>query len=237
MERLFSRVATRLFAVGEAQRKQVQTVFRLSDRRVGTIRNGVTVPPIAGGTAFRERLQTGPRMLIGTIATLIRQKGLGDLMQVARRVRDLGCDVQFVVVGEGHLRAELEAQRRALGLDDTVLLTGWVTDAASFALPAFDIFFQPSLWEAMSVVILEAMAAGKPVVATRVGETPYIIEDGIDGLLVDPMDVDAMASTLVRLIDDGALRERLGAAARRKVAQRFSVEQMTRAYEQAYLSA
>jgi glycosyltransferase involved in cell wall biosynthesis len=235
MERVFSRGADRLFAVGQVQRRQIRDVHHLPERRVGVILNGVT-PPAKGTPEFRAKLKTGSRILIGTIATLIKQKGLSDLMRVAARVRELGYDVQFVVAGEGKLRPELEVERHALGVDDMVLLPGWVTDAADVALPAFDIFFQPSLWEAMSVVILEAMAAGKAIVATRVGETPHIIEDGVDGLLVNPGDVDGMASALVRLIADADLRRRLGDTAKRKVNERFTVEHMTHAYEQAYLA-
>jgi glycosyltransferase involved in cell wall biosynthesis len=116
-----------------------------------------------------------------------------------------------------------------------VELTGWVTHAADVALPAFDVFFQPSRWEAMSVVILEAMAAAKAVVATRVGENVHIIDDGRDGLLVNVQDIDGMASALTRVIADGGLRARLGDAARRKIEQQFTVGHMTRAYEDAYL--
>jgi glycosyltransferase involved in cell wall biosynthesis len=115
-----------------------------------------------------------------------------------------------------------------------VILTGWLTDAAVRALPTFDIFFQPSLWEAMSMVTLEAMAVGRPIVATRVGEAPAILEDGQDGLLVDPRDVTGMTSALLKLITDPALRLRLGETARRKVAGRFTVQEMTRAYEAIY---
>jgi glycosyltransferase involved in cell wall biosynthesis len=235
MERVFSRIADRLIAVGEMQRRQIQGVYRLPDRRIATIWNGVTLPTDAGDPAFRDKLGAENRILIGTIATLITQKGLGDLLEVAKRIRASGRKALFVVVGEGHLRAELEAKHRQLGLDDIVVFTGWVTNAADLALPVFDIFFQPSLWEAMSVVILEAMAAGKPIVATRVGENPEIIEDGIDGLLVPPKDIDAMVAAIERLMDDAALGLRLGRAARAKVEQRFTVERMTRAYEQVYL--
>jgi glycosyltransferase involved in cell wall biosynthesis len=158
-------------------------------------------------------------------------------MRVARKVIDGGHKARFVVVGEGKLRAELEALARSLGVENDVLLTGWVPHAAQTALPHFDVFFQPSLWEAMSMVILEAMAAGKPIVATRVGENPHIIEEGVDGLLVDPKDVDGMAAALVRLIGDEMMRRRLGSAGRRKVVERFSVAHMTRAYEEIYLGA
>jgi glycosyltransferase involved in cell wall biosynthesis len=237
MERIFSRMPDRLLAVGEMQREQLMSVFGFSDRRIGTIFNGVTLRNATGDGAFRETIGAGDRILVGTIATFIEQKGLRDLLTVAKLLRDRGHRVLFVVVGEGHLRSELEAQRHQLGLDDSVVFTGWITDAADVALPTFDVFFQPSLWEAMSMVILEAMAAGKAIVATRVGENPRVIQDGVDGLLVAPKDLDGMASALGRVVEDAALRARLGAAARRKVEERFTVEHMTRAYERVYLEA
>ncbi len=190
--------------------------------------------PDSSADSFRARVGGENRILVGTIATLIEQKGLRDLLAVARRFRDAGDHVRFVVVGEGYLRPELEATRRELGLDDTVVFTGWVPNAAESTLPDLDVFFQPSLWEAMSVVVLEAMAAGKPIVATRVGETPEILEDGVDALLVERGDIGGMAAALGRLIDDPCLRSRLGRAARQK-AERFTVANMTRAYERVYL--
>lgn len=235
MERMFSRLADRLIAVGDVQRSQVRAVYRLPDHRIRTIWNGVTWLSGSGDSTFRTRMGADNRIVIGTIATLIPQKGLGDLLDVAKALRDAGRKALFVIVGDGKLRGDLEAKRRELGLEDTVVLTGWITNAADVALPTFDIFFQPSLWEAMSVVILEAMAAGKPVVATRVGENGEVIDDGVDGLLVQPKDIAGMAEALGRLIDDPTLRVRLGAAARRKVEQHFTVEHMTRAYEEVYL--
>jgi len=116
-----------------------------------------------------------------------------------------------------------------------VILTGWVTSAADVTLPSFDIFFQPSLWEAMSVVTLEAMANGKPVVATRVGEAPNVIENGVDGMLVDAKDIGGMAAALERLIVDPALRRTMGETARQTVERKLTVDHMTRAYERAYM--
>jgi glycosyltransferase involved in cell wall biosynthesis len=235
MEGLCSRLASRLFAVGEVQRAQLRKVYRLADRSIGAIWNGVLLPGLPGSQSFRARVDAEHTLLIGTIATFIEQKGLHDVMRVARRLRDRGFDARFVIVGEGKLRGELEALRAALGVDDVVHLPGWVSYAADTALPAFDIFFQPSLWEAMSVVTLEAMAAGKPVVTTRVGEAPHIIEDGVDGALVPPADVEAMTDALAGLLSDPPLRARMGAAARAKVERQLTVEHMTRAYEQVYL--
>jgi glycosyltransferase involved in cell wall biosynthesis len=110
-----------------------------------------------------------------------------------------------------------------------------VPSAAEVAVPTFDIFFQPSLWEAMSVAVLEAMAAGKPVVATRVGENPHIIDDGVDGMLANTGDIEGMAGALGRLIDSPDLRRRLGEAGAAKVARQFTVAHMSQGYEQMYL--
>lgn len=234
MERIFSRLADRLIAVGDVQRRQIQALYGFSDAQISTVWNGVSLRSGSDASSFRCKLDAENCILIGTIATFILQKGLGDLLDVAKAIRDSGRKAIFVIVGEGQLRAELEAKRKLLGLENNVVFAGWMANAAEVALPAFDIFFQPSLWEAMSMVILEAMAAGKPVVATSVGENSKVIEDGIDGLLVQPRDISGMAAALGRLIDDAALRVRLGAAARAKVEQRLTVEHMTKAYEAIY---
>lgn len=234
IERICSRIVHRLFAVGEVQRKQIQAVYGLPDHYIGTIYNGV--PTLLGreDPVFRQKVGAENCVMIGTIATLIAQKGLTYLLDVAKVTQESGRKVVFVIVGEGHLRAELEAKRDHLGLQRSVVFTGWVKNAAEVALPAFDIFFQPSLWEAMSMVILEAMASGKPVIATRVGENSRIIEEGINGLLTKPMDVPEMAAALGRLIDDAALRMKLGQAARKTVEHRFTIQHMVNDYEAVY---
>ena len=234
-ERIFSKLANRVFAVGEVQRQQLMAVYHFPEEKIGRVWNGISPLPSCHDGSFRLRVGAENRILIGTIATLIEQKGLRDFLAVAREFRDAGDRVRFVIVGDGHLRPELDTIRRELGLDDTVVFTGWVLNASEVALPAFDIFFQPSLWEAMSIVILEAMAAGKAIVATRVGENPFVIEDDVDGLLVEAGDIDGMTAALGRLINDEKLRKRLGKAAARKIAEQFTAEHMTRAYERLYI--
>lgn len=241
MERVFSLLTDRLIAVGDVQRKLLQATYGFRDQSIKTVWNGVVSPPAAvERSRFRSQLDAEHSVVVGTIATLIEQKGLHDLLQVARIVKDaggFGRSVKFVVVGEGGLRKELEARRAQLGLEDSVVFTGWMTDAARVALPAFDVLFQPSLWEAMSVVVLEAMAEGRPVVATRVGENPRVIEHGVDGLLVDATDVHGMAAALGSLIQSETLRRQMGQAGRRKFEQHFTVDHMARAYEQVYADA
>ena len=238
MEKMFSRVANQLVAVGEIQRQQIRRVFGFSERRLGMVWNGV--PPAAAvqpgaADAFRRQIGAADRLVIGTIATMIEQKGLRDLLAVAAQLRDLRDRVCFVVAGDGHLRSELEGLRRELNLDDMVCFPGWVANAAQAALPAFDVFFQPSLWEAMSIAVLEAMAAARPIVATTVGENGSVVEDGRTGLLVPSRDVGAMAHALRGLIDDAERRRQLGAAALARFASHFTVDHMVRRYEQLYL--
>jgi glycosyltransferase involved in cell wall biosynthesis len=236
MERVSSRFADRLVAVGQVQREQIKRTYRLSDRAISVVPNGVQLPASCDADpAFRRSIGADGKILVGTVSHLIPQKGLHDLLAIARRVRDARQDVHFVVVGGGDLREELERQRDDLGLNDTVTFTGLLTNAASRALPSFDIYFQPSLWEAMSVSLLEAMAAGKSIVSTNVGEAPHLIEQGKEGFLFTPRDVEGMADTILVLVQDHRLRRETGDAAARKVAQRFTTDHMTRAYEEVYL--
>jgi glycosyltransferase involved in cell wall biosynthesis len=233
MEALFARAADRLIAVGWEQRQTIQSTYRLPTARLGVIWNGIQLKTPESGAAFRTEWRTGDRLLVGTIAKLIEQKGLDQLLTVAARCKQFGHRMQFVIVGEGPLRSTLEQQLRGLQLEDTVHITGWVANAALRALPAFDVFFQPSRWEAMSIAVLEAMANSKAIVATRVGDNARVIEAGISGVLVEPGDLDGMVEALTQMKDQ-ALRRRLGAAARSRFEQHFTIEPMVRGYQNVY---
>jgi glycosyltransferase involved in cell wall biosynthesis len=234
LERFGSGVADLLVAVGDEQRKQLIGAFGFRGDRVVRVWNGVAFAPPAGSGTLRRQIGADNRLIVGTIATLIEQKGLFDLLQVARRLRDRGARLHFVVLGDGVLRPRLESARSELGLDEIVTFAGWIPDAAQVGLPAFDVFFQPSLWEAMSIALLEAMAAGKAIVATRVGEAPHMVRDGIDGLLVEPRDIEGMCGAIMRIVEDPGLRRRLGSSAAAAAACRFTVEAMARAHEAIY---
>jgi glycosyltransferase involved in cell wall biosynthesis len=234
IEKAFSRFADQLVAVGDEQKGRIMAALNVRDRSIATVWNGVPVsqqelPSVLGG-----RYREPGRLVIGTACTLIEQKGLTHLLDVAHSLKQKGRQVTFVVAGEGHLRRELEEKRARLGLDEDVIFLGWTDNASRTFIPYVDIFFLPSLWEAMSVVVLEAMEAGKPVVVTNVGENSRVIADGIDGLITEPRDTDGMTRALDRLILDPHLRERMGASARAKVHSQFSVGRMVAAYEGLY---
>lgn len=233
MERGASRIVDRLIAVGRNQKQQLLSSYGIAEGDIDVIWNGVPERPAADATEFLRRIDARGRLVVGTLAKLIPQKGLSDFMLVARRCRSFGMSCLFVLVGEGPLRSDLERQRCELGLESEVILTGWVDDAASVALPAFDVFFQPSRWEAMSIAVLEAMAAGKAIVATGVGDNSFVIDHDRTGQIVDVGDVEGMASAL-RLMTDPGVRARLGAAAQQAFSERFTLDRMVRAYETLY---
>jgi glycosyltransferase involved in cell wall biosynthesis len=138
-----------------------------------------------------------------------------------------------VLVGDGPLWAELEELARSLGLGGAVLFAGYRPNPERF-LAAMDVFVLPSRAEAMPLVIPEAWAAGRPVVASRVGGIPELIEDGKTGLLIEPGDVDGLAVRLRRLLADPPAARELGRAGRELARTRYDVTAMTGAYDRLY---
>ena len=141
------------------------------------------------------------------------------------RLMAMGHDMHLSIVGDGPLRPELEHLVRTHVLTDRVTLTGAIPDPAPF-YDAADLVVSASHWEGLPYALLDGMAAGKPVVATRVGGVADLIEDGKDGLLVEPGDVVALAEAIVRTLSDEPLRKRLGAAARKKILERYTLKSM-----------
>lgn len=222
-------------AVSSVQRGNISQLYGIPDGRMKVVWNGVDRQALGSVPEFIQRYRDQGRVVIGSINTLIEQKGMFDLLEVAARLKQQGAGKHvFVIAGEGHLRAPLEARCRELGLEDDVVLLGWVRDAARVMMDHIDIFFQPSLWEAMSIVLLEAMAAGRAIVATRVGETPLVAGDGSSALLVDAGDIPAMTDALGGLLASAERRDALGQAAAGRYAQDFTAQAMAERYMALY---
>jgi glycosyltransferase involved in cell wall biosynthesis len=156
--------------------------------------------------------------IVGNVARLAPQKDHATLLEAARFLPE---GVRVVIVGDGELREELE--RRADGLP--VELTGARDDVPEL-LASFDVFAFPSLFEGLCLAVIEAQAAGVPVVATPVGGIRETVVDGETGLLVPPRDPAALAAAIRRLLDDRDLARRLADEARRRVRERYSEERM-----------
>lgn len=234
LERLFLHLPDRLVAVGEAQRGSILETYGLLPERVSLVRNGVADAMPCASTSDSDRIRRGAGVVVGTISTLIEQKAVDHLLNAVRMLVDEGLEFRLVVVGDGHLRQRLENMSSELGLQGYVEFLGWIDNAASRVLPWLDVFVQSSLWEAMSIVVLEAMSCSCAVVATRVGDNPYVIEHGRSGLLVAPSRPDELAAALRRVIEDAGMRKRLGSEARQDYAARYTASHMCRAYEALY---
>jgi glycosyltransferase involved in cell wall biosynthesis len=185
--------------------------------RIAVVYNGVA--PASAEPATLD-LPAG-RKVVGEIARLAEVKGQRTLVRACAEL-----DVSVVLVGAdleqgGAYRRLLEREAAALGMADRVTFTGYRADASAL-LRAFDVLALPSTIEGLPLVVLEAMAAGVPVVATPVGGVGELVRDGETGLLVPPEDPEALAAALRRLLDEPETAQRLAEAARAQVAERFS---------------
>lgn len=198
--------------------------FVLSPKKVRVIHNGIPLDSF-----LRTRRPAPPHLgskgkpVLLTLARLHAQKGLGYLIEAAALLPD----ATFAIAGEGPDRAALEAQARALGLADRVIFLGQRQDVREL-LAGCDAFVLPSLWEGLPVSILEAMAAGKPVIASEIPGNDEAVVHGITGLLVPPRDPVALADAIRSVVADPALAARLGTAGRERAEQEFSVDTMVR---------
>jgi glycosyltransferase involved in cell wall biosynthesis len=165
--------------------------------------------------------------IVGNVAALVPHKGQRHLIEAAAVVVRGIPDARFVIAGEGELRPALERQIRDHHLEKHVFLAGFRPDILSVH-KAFDVFVMSSVTEGLGTSLLDAMACGKPIVATTAGGMPEVVVDGTTGILVPPRDHDAMAAAIMKLLGDESLRRRMGAAGQARVADRFSVERMVR---------
>jgi colanic acid/amylovoran biosynthesis glycosyltransferase len=163
------------------------------------------------------------------VGRLVNLKGQSLLIAACAELVRQGRPVQLTLVGEGPKRTELEAQAGSLGLGDRVRFTGAVGQDDIRALySSADVFCLPSFAEGLPVVLMEAMASGVPVVSTRIMGIPELVEDGENGLLVAPGEVDPLAEALSRLLDDREFASRLAARGRERVLAEFDVNASAR---------
>ncbi|MFP5379999.1 MAG: glycosyltransferase family 4 protein, partial [Vicinamibacteria bacterium] len=184
--------------------------------------------------AARESLGIPPDALaIGCVTRLMPSKGNQYLVEAAPQVLARHPHARFVLVGEGELQADLEAQAAALGLGDRFRFAGFQRDVAA-ALSAFDLVAFPSLWEGTPLTAFEALAMGKPIVATDADGLLDILTDKRDALIVPKRDAAALADALCTLIEDPALAASLGAEAAR-TGERYDIAAFVRKMERLYV--
>ena len=171
--------------------------------------------------------------VIGCVAGLEERKGHQYLLEAAASLKADGMKLQYKIAGDGPLRARLEEKTVSLGLRHEVQFLGFVTDTAAF-FSSIDIFAMPSLYEGLGVAALEAMAAAKPVIATRVGGLVESVLDDVTGVLVPPRDPAALASAIAKLARSPVLAQSMGQQGRERVRRHYSMEKMALQNESYY---
>jgi len=224
VDRAFMRGAAAIIAISDAVRR-FHIRAGLPAEKLVTIHYGLDELPAAPSELTPEDAGVPSGVpLVLAIGRLIEQKDHATLLDAFALVRRDHADARLAILGWGRLESATKARVRALGLDDVVLLPGRVEPSAW--LNRAEIFAHSSRWEGFGIVLLEAMLAGLPVVATRVSAVPEIVVDGTTGLLTPVGDAPALAAALGQLLADPQRRRALGDAGQRRAREEFSVARM-----------
>ncbi len=229
IERLLASVTDMLISVNEGDRLRLISEGIISPQKTTTIHNGIEVRdfPVGVdiGTTKRNLGIESEGPVVAQIGRLSEQKGPLYLLEAAAQISQVRSDVTFLMVGEGPLRAQIEARAKELGLSNNLLLPGWRSDVPAI-MSCVDVVVLPSLWEGLPYVVLEAMASAKPVVATAVNGCRELVRHGQTGLLVPPADSRALAEAVLTLLNDRETAVQMGEHARQLVEKSFSLDRM-----------
>lgn len=239
LERLFAALTHKIITLTERGAEE-HLAFGVGKReQFITIPSGVDLQRIGAKPTDhsdgKDKLGLPPTCpLIGTVGKMVPVKGHAVLIAAAGKVVRAFPTAHFVIVGEGPLEEELRQQQRRLSLEDHLhFVKAWGEEAWAW-MASFDLFVLPSLNEGMGRVLIEAMAFGKPVVASRVGGIPEIVLDGKTGVLVPPKDPKRLAEAIIRLLSDRDRCRQMGEEGKKRMDERFSSEAMVTQIDRLY---
>ncbi len=224
------RLATHVFVNTEKVAERLIRARTVPRERLTVIPNGVDLGRFTPGPNGSHRSGS---IMIGTLANLRLEKGVEDLVRAVALIRARYANARLVVWGDGPLRPHLDALIGSLGLDGIVELRGSTMEPER-VLRELDIFVLPSLSEACSNVLMEAMATGLPVVATNVGGNPALVQDEVTGLLVPPNDPAAIAKAIIRLIEEPGFAATLASQGLARIRTGFGMDMMLKRVESLY---
>ncbi len=237
-ERLTFALSDRIVCVADALAQDLTKRSGRDPRKIQVIRNGVDLEAfdpktVDGSTVRREFGLEKDTPLIGIVGRMTPQKGHMDLLTALVQIKAAVPTVRVLIVGDGPLRAELVQFTRSRSLEDRCIFAGMREDIPTI-MGALDVVALPSLSEGLPFILLEAMAMGKPVVATRVNGISEVVEDAVTALLVPPRAPTMLAEAIIALLINQELRSKLGAAARQLVERRFGLQRMIYEVERLY---
>ncbi len=239
-DRLTFRLCDRAIAVSDAVRRKLIDDGYPDESRLEVIYNGVDLSRFYIGKRA-QHIVTGPPavygpMIVGTVARLSPEKSLETLIRAMLKVTRVFPKARCIIAGDGPMSESLQKLAAELGLEESCIFTGYRDDVPSL-LSVMDVFVLTSTVEGLPTSLLEAMAMGKPVVATRVGGVPEIVEDGNSGILIEPGDEKRIAEAIITLLKDRDMRRCMGMAGRERVKNNFDLNLTTKRIEELYLKA
>lgn len=237
LERLFAfYIFDRIIAVSESVKRFAYEVGGIPKEKIKKVYYGINLSDIKvdKNKDFKQELGIGKDApLIGCIGRLVKQKGHKYLIRAAKRVIETFPQAKFLIVGKGKLDKKLKKLVKRQDLDSSVIFTGFREDIHSI-IDRLDLLVHPSLWEGFGLVLLEAMAMGKPIVATNVGGIPEVVKNKETGILVSAKDSKVLAKVIIHLLKDRSLAARLGEMGKLTFKERFQADKMAEEIERIY---
>jgi len=236
--KVISRRSDAFICVSKEDRRRMIEIEGVDPAKIVLVPNAISAPAPDddddGGGDVRAELGLEPDdPVVGTVCVLRPQKALDVLLRAAQLLRAEFPRLRLVIAGNGPERERLEAMTAEIGLDGSVDFLGQRNDVPAL-LSAFDVAVSSSDFEGTPLAVMEYMAAAKPIVATRVGGVPELIDHGVNGLLVEPRDPAALAASIAQLLRDRDYGETLGARARERQRKEFDIEAAVRRIERLY---
>lgn len=241
LERLAAGLTDKLIVVARRDREHGLALGIGHPRQYEVVHSGIDIGQFSqngqGREALRQALGFEPgHRVVGTLSCLKPQKAPLDFVRAAAAAHAQDSELRFFIAGDGELRPQVERLARELGLGNDVLkLLGWRTDVPEL-LRAMDVFLLTSLFEGLPRVVLQAMAAGVPVVATAVDGTPEVVEDRRTGLLIPAGQPERAAAAVLELTRDPTLRQECVRRGRERIDKRFEIREMVQSLDRIYLS-
>lgn len=239
VERFLARFTRAIVVLSDSQENDITKKYRVAPRsKVNVVPLGLDLARYAAAERFSGTLRQSLGFdrdvsVVATVGRLVAIKDHGTFLKAAARVLETRPEVRFVIVGDGETRANLEDLAAELGISHAVHFTGWIRDMCT-VYPDVDILVQSSVNEGTPVSVIEAMASGCCVVATRAGGTGDVLSDEENGLLVPIGDVDRLASAVLRVVENSPMRRAFGERARNS-AKRYDSQRLTSDIERLYL--
>ncbi|MBW8010461.1 MAG: glycosyltransferase family 4 protein [Chloroflexi bacterium] len=234
-----SKLTTYLITVSDALKTQVINNENISAHKVKVIKNGIQLfseyenSPVSMEAVRASLNISRDEHVVLSVGRLVIEKGFQFLIEAIPQVLEVFPNTVFIIVGGGHMKDTLNITAQKLGIEKSLRLIGKREDIRNI-LQSSDIFVLPSLSEGLSIAIMEAMNVGLPVIASRVGGIPEIIQHETNGFLISPKSSDAIADSIIDLLKNDAVRKRMGQAAKVHIKKNFTLEGMALKYEKLF---